>query len=181
MSKWECSKCGKKCVLDMVDEQEYCPVYCPVSNASGTKTDWHPVDEPATNCSQLPDWCKVGEWVYSPCDGGCYCKITDIDGDRIFTRSGGDAICFHIKPGDNFSSLRLSRARLRPWKGSESINKVVITGGDTFGIVIGCTWSMANVSGQWINCKKLRADDYKQPDGSPCGVLEHLENGEWVK
>lgn len=120
---------------------------------------------------KLPEWCKVGEWVYNR--PYLYRKILGYEnGNIVFS---GD-LKLPIEGISDFVA-----ARLRPWKGSESLNKVVITGGDTFGVVIGCTWNMANVSGQWINCKKLLADDYKQPDSSPCGVLEHLENGEWVK
>jgi hypothetical protein len=130
-------------------------------------SDWQNslIERPA----KLTEWCKVGEWVFDAAIN----KYVQVSEDDIIKHS--TKICKYISDGE------VVQARLRPWRGSESLNKVVISGGDTFGVVIGCTWSTANVSGQWINCKKLLDDDYKQPDGSPCGVLEHLENGEWVK
>ena len=188
MSKWECCVCGndEPCILDMVNDKDgFRPVSCPVDNTSGIKPDWHPVDEPVTDCNKLPklttevfdrpdcpEWCKPGEWVYL--SNAKYYKIEKVDSYGIILANG-----IVIKTDDIHAEA--VSARLRPWRGSESLNKVVISGGDTFGVVIGCTWSTANVSGQWINCKKLLDDDYKQPDDSPCGVLEHIENGEWVK
>ena len=176
MSKWQCCVCGndEPCILHMVNEQEgFRPVCCPVDNTSGIKPDWLPVCE--TNqfgfADQLATAIERGGWVYNRPYG--YRKILGYENGNIVF-SGELKL-----PIDGIADF--VAARLRPWKGSESLNKVVITGGDTFGVVIGCTWSTANVSGQWINCKKLLNDDYKQPDGSHCGVLEHLENGEWVK
>jgi hypothetical protein len=176
MSKWQCCVCGndEPCILHMVNDKEgFRPVCCPVDNTSGIKPDWFPVCE--TNqfgfADQLATAIERGGWVYNRQYG--YRKILGYEnGNIVFSGE----LKLPIEGIADFVT-----ARLRPWRGSEALNKVVISGGDTFGVVIGCTWSTANVSGQWINCKKLLNDDYKQPDSSPCGVLEHLENGEWVK
>lgn len=92
MSKWECSACGEKCVLDMVDEREsFRPVCCPVDNTSGIKTDWHPVDEPATKCSQLP---KLTTEVFDRLDCPEWAKwaAVDISGVTCFPKKCWSAV-----------------------------------------------------------------------------------------
>lgn len=135
----------------------------------------------------LPDWCKVGEWIHSPSDGGCYCKITDIEDDRIFTHSFGDAICFYIKPGDSFSSLRLSQARLRPYNAEEMkalVGKIVKKGRNLYLVTAYIEEQqsiiIASLSSSLFDAELLIVNNMTI-DGNPCGVLEHLKNGKWVK
>lgn len=123
----------------------------------------------------FPEWCKVGEWVYSPCgcdpDKGTYFKITQIDDVCII---GENDVC-HV---DN-----VVRARLRPYNPEEMkalIGKVIVENmsGD-IGWVIGyCHRNETVYAGKNSFTADLLLSDFTI-DGSPCGVLEHLENGEW--
>lgn len=130
----------------------------------------------------FPEWCKVGEWVYSPCccdpDKGTYFKITQIDGVCII---GEDDVC-HV---DN-----AVRARLRPYNSEEmkalvgkvicwdSRDKIYVV--ESYGEVYG--QGSVYFGGNEHSAKDLIVGKYILSDGKPCGVMEHLnENLEWVE
>ena len=127
----------------------------------------------------FPEWCKVGEWVYSPCgcdpNKGSYFKITQIDDVCII---GENDACYV----DN-----AVRARLRPYNPEEMkalVGKVVMW--DDYKksfLIIGSSCEdlpMVFFGGCDHTAHDLQVGRYLI-DGKPCGVLEHLENGEWVE
>lgn len=128
----------------------------------------------------LPNWCKVGEWVYT-C-GGDYRKVEAIS-DGIVSLSGG----LNIPVGDIHSEL--VKARLRPYNAEEMKALVgkVIEDRHNAHLVIGFikpdpaeNLSAFIRAGQcWIAADKLLTG--YTLEGAQCGVLEHIENGEWVR
>lgn len=133
-----------------------------------------------TECNHLPDWCKVGALGYD-CVPGYFKVIEIIDGDdNIKVR--------WLNAGKDGSVLRngleyKKEARLRPYNADEMKALVgkVITLPD--GAVALCTaYSAQNnlviIDNTSWKPYSLIALGYTI-DGKPCGVLEHLENGEW--
>lgn len=138
-------------------------------------TDWQNslVERPA----KLPDWCKVGEWVYITAFN-TYFKVDKVDGSFI----DGTDFC-----GSDFSIAieDVRQARLRPYNADEM--KALVGKSITLsdGAVYLCTAWLAQdnviVLGSTLwNSEDLIKDGYTI-DGKPCGRLEHLENGEWVQ
>lgn len=128
----------------------------------------------------FPEWCKVGEWVYSPCGcdptKGTYFKVTQIDDVCII----GENNACHV---DN-----AVRARLRPYNSEEMkalVGKVIEHCNARF-LVTSALYddqgtnlpAIIRVDQNPISAHNL-LNGYTL-DGQPCGVLEHLnENLEW--
>jgi hypothetical protein len=141
---------------------------------------------------QLPDWCKVGEWVYSDFHKK-YLKIGKINTNPIYCshpiiffeddRYGG-----LITPGTTPNSIvykHLKQARLRPYNADEMkalVGKVLETKRGSAKLITQyiaglnelCFWENR------LNADMLLSEEYIIA-GKPAGVLEHLENGEWVE
>lgn len=143
-------------------------------------SDWkHSLIERPVKETKLPDWCKVGAWgYYIPITE--YCKIEQIGTSFMLRFTDGDSTAIPLKDVCN-----LAQARLRPYNADEMkalVGKVIKVSNGSAGI---CT----SYSAAWNEIKF--DDDYWAPeefmgdrfsiDGKPAGVLEHLENGEWVK
>ena len=132
--------------------------------------------EKKQDCSDS-EWCKVGEWVYSPCccnpDKGTYFKVTQIDDVCIF---GEDYVC-HV---DN-----AVRARLRPYNAEEMkalVGKVI----ENFKYVLWCDGYEKESNRVVTLLKAFTAEDLIKEDYTvdrePCYKLEHLnDKGEWVE
>jgi hypothetical protein len=141
-------------------------------------SDWKKslVERPA----KLPEWCKVGKWVYL-CNG-TYSRIVSINDCHVNLENG-------ISVGKNSIHEEMVSARLRPYNAEEMRELVgkVIEDNHNAHLVIGLIKPdpAENVScfvraGQsWITSDKLLQKF--TIDGKPCGVLEHLEDGEWVR
>lgn len=127
--------------------------------------------------SSLPDWFKVGELVaeYDLISNRWeYGNIYAING-RLATMENGRT--FHFR--------ELLPARLRPWTFDElPVLPAEIKGKHgklkTF-ISMACE-NKVRLGGDisFVDNRDLM-DEFLMIDGSPCGVLEHLEHGEWVK
>lgn len=135
--------------------------------------------------SELPDWCKVGEWVWI--NGrpdrlyyNGYGKITQVE-PYIDVLMGTD----DNAPNTSISLDSLSPARLRPYNAEEMKSLVgkIICGNDTnFRAMIVYADGVSGVV-ETIHYD-YDAEELAQSytiDGKPCGKLEHLENGEWVE
>lgn len=134
---------------------------------------------------ELPKWCKVGAWVWhGPFDGinfeQPYFKIERIDGELVYEKSHNNGFPVHY--------AYLKQARLRPWTHKEAIGKIVFWKGDydyqeNAAMLVGADtdgdFSLYTVGP--VTAEELTKEIYYQSDGSPCGVLEHYENGEWVE
>lgn len=141
-------------------------------------TDWQNslIKRPA----KLPDWCKVGEWVwldpqkiYGPAG---YKKIKNIDGLEL---TFADGCCIYF-------SHKIKQARLRPYNDDEM--KALVGKPITMldGAVCLCSVyskrdkSVILDSVHW-DAQELLNSGYTL-DGKPCGKLEHLnDKGEWVE
>jgi hypothetical protein len=123
----------------------------------------------------LPDWCKVGEWCYCLDDDGYgkYFKITKIKDNFIYGEDWD--IDYHF----------VRQARLRPYSADEMkalVGKVIK---DTYGNISFITGYCVNKEVVYSGTTNFTAECLLRLccflDNSPCGVLEHLENGEWVE
>lgn len=175
MKKWKClnEECAGKCEI----YTEQVPLNCVLDDECA---DWEKVtEEPvtdcnqlATNCSQLPDWFKVGEWVYVP-EIKEYCKITDTQGDTLIDEHGDhlpyqDCVQAHLRPY-NVEEMRALVGKVLEW---DCNLELVTKYNDEYVEVF--------VDGLWADAKFLMNNGYTI-DGYPCGVFEYLENGEWTR
>lgn len=156
------------------DDSEFCK-FSYIGNFDAT--DWqNSLIERPVKKNQLPDWCKVGEWVaYYGEKGYKYFKIAKIELNRLYSEDGKFSLMCNV-----------AQARLRPYTSEEMkalVGKVIVENksGDT-GLVIGyCNRKESVYAGRNDFAAALLLSDYTI-DGKPCGVLEHLnENGEWVE
>lgn len=141
--------------------------------------------------NKLPDWCKVGEWIWHPEDmaGGRYLKITEIRGGGVYAKEkedyDPDYLCFDLVR--KYSK----QARLRPYNAEEMkalLGKVVTEKEHDYYAYLVTAYT-AKLDGKnlvavaiddaWVQAKDVLK--LYTIDNAPCGVLEHLENGEWVK
>ena len=133
---------------------------------------------------KLPDWCKVGEWVYYPeeMEHDVYLKISEIK--RGFV---------HAKEKDGYDPWQISYkyigeygkpARLRPYNAEEIPDlpfEVTERNSNFRTTVVSCNGDKVWLGGAStaISTEELMRDFTAK--GNPCGVLEHIENGEWVR
>lgn len=125
----------------------------------------------ATNCIQLPDWCKVGKWVYVP-EIKEYFKITDIQGENLIDEHG-----------DHLPYKDCVQARLRQFILDEMKALVGKLFKDTDDNIFLATSYLCHrggllIGGYYYNAGEL-LDSSLTIDSKPCGVFEHLEDGEW--
>ena len=181
----ECFEGAKRCTHETTGS---CPTLCCVrahATCHWRKVENQEVETPATT---LPDWCKVGAWVWfsGAKDIGYepgYLKITDVGYNGMENVINAE--------GDGIISMPLSvvkEARLRPWTYKEAPETLkVISKCEPEQMICLFLASRNKHSVQyttlpaWYIDVKILMDKYLQLDGSPCGVLEHYENGEWVE
>lgn len=136
---------------------------------------------------ELPDWCKVGAWVWFKGD-----KDTGYDPGYFKINAIGYNGKENVIYADGITNVPLSvvkQARLRPWTYKEAIGKTVFWKFDNSKKEIASMITRADDEGNVyvvgygeLKAKKLMMEErFSQSDGSPCGVLEHYENGEWVE
>ena len=136
------------------------------------------VERPAKE--ELPDWCRVGKWVYYiPLTE--YCKIEQMNEGFMLRFIDGDSTAIPFKDINN-----LAQVNQRPFNEKEMqglVGKVFTTvNGDAsiatdFDIVL----KALCIYGEWFKNKEL-VDSVWQLDGKPCYKLEHLnDKGEWVE
>lgn len=125
----------------------------------------------------LPEWCKVGAWVWVK-SAKSYEKIAEIYDSKIAIK--------HFFLNVEAIGKTVFQARVRPWTFEEApfwvkakdkngkfelLRLHVEDSGNFFFRYHGYTDERAD----------FFAENFTQLDGSPCGVLEHLEGGEWVR
>ena len=127
----------------------------------------------------LPNWCKVGAWVWYCGHGGSYDVVEKIQYGLAYLRG---TMC-NIDP-DN-----LREARLIMWSKSEWERKIgqkfqlsegqflllgVADHDDGFYLEFStCSGTLESLMGKEDNLRNI--------DGSPCGFLEHREGDGWVR
>lgn len=134
--------------------------------------------------SELPDWCKQGEWIYTSSEQ--YLKIEGISIDLQKIELSNGAIWNKQDIIDEAVP-----ARLRPYNADEMkalLGKVVTEKEfDYYAYLV--TAYTAKLDGKnlvavGIDDAWVQSDDVLKLytiDGKPCGILEHLEYGEWVE
>lgn len=170
MKKFECQECYiAPCILDVGEDTNRLPKKCPYG-VNGVI--WREVKEAVTNCNQLPDWCKVGEWYYDK-EIKQYLQIDSFD------------MAHKARWGQELKNGVIVQARKRPFNAEEMrglvgkviqddignrklINNYIVADNQ---VVVFCAY---------CNADKLMKTGYTI-DGKPCYVLEHLENGVWVE
>lgn len=125
--------------------------------------------------TKLPDWCKIGEWVYLSNEE--YDKIESIDGFGINLASG--AII-----NKKYIHEEAVSARLRPYNADEIPNlpfEVSEINSDFRTIVVSCKGDKVWLGGAStaISTEELMRDF--TIDGKPCGKLVHKEGDDWVE
>ena len=169
---------GNKSCLWLCKETPY---YVAVETIPGVwdASDWQ--NSLIKRPSKLPDWCKVGEWVWDVEDSR-YVKVISIT-DLVLLRTKSK--CTYYEELKDMAG-NYKQAHLRPYNVDElkALVGKPITMPD--GSVCLCTaYSKQFKSVIFDNihwdAQKLVNGGYTIDD-EPCGVLEHLnENGEWVE
>ena len=142
-------------------------------------TDWQNslIERPA----KLPDWCKVGEWVWDIEDSR-YVKIISITDMVLLETADKCTYCEELK---DMKGL-YNQARTLPYNAEEMkalVGKVIKTPKD-IAMVLGYSGERNKVCVATMDnyfAAGTLLDVGATLDGKPCGKLEHLENGEWVE
>lgn len=149
------------------------------------RVNWDEVEEICCNSKltfkekkqELPDWCNPGEWIYTSSEQYLKINCISIDLQKI-----------ELSNGANWSKQDIIdeavSARLRPYNSEEMRGLVgkVICGSEGKRFLVVAYSGNTVLFGDFLHTPEdLTLDIYKFPNGSPCGVLEHLEEGEWVK
>ena len=144
-----------------------------IGNELFDASDWQNslVERPA----KLPDWCKVGEWVYL-CNG-TYSRIVSINDCHVNLENG-------ISVGKNSIHEEMVPTRLRPYNAVEIPDlpfEVTERNSNFRTTVVSCQGNKVWLAGAStaISTEELMRDFTAK--GELCGVLEHLENGEWLR
>ena len=131
--------------------------------------------------TKLSDWCKVGEWFYDH-HQHVYDKIIAIeDGSRYCIKTKNKGF-FTV----DYATENLVPARLRPFNTDEMkalVGKVLSQRTYDFRGLIhyaDAAGRSIQVSNFTYSSEELMEGKYTI-DNKPAGVLEHLENGEWVQ
>ncbi|MBO5681798.1 MAG: hypothetical protein J6T08_08820 [Lentisphaeria bacterium] len=176
MTKWKCDRanamCFKPCYAE-IEGYEGMPLKCLFGDARTPKWERVPEESEQKSETTLPDWCKVGEWVYS-IPAQKYDKIIAIQDFRIVTRE--------MKYTDDYiDDGNVVQARLRPYNAKEMrglVGKVLEHDGNASLVIVYLGNGLLRVGTKWVSAERLIEDGYTI-DGKPCGKFEHLEDGEW--
>ena len=131
----------------------------------------------------LPDWFQVGAYFWR--DGMGYFEIVYPTGYMIakpvFTEQADEPLIPRPKSGiaiikERVAELiqegKIKKARLRWWTASEAIGKVVADG-ESCRYLITAADDLTVTMGTTRIKKQTLINRYRQPNGSPCGVLSH--------
>lgn len=135
----------------------------------------------------LPDWCKVGEYVYDPLYG--YGEIVFASEKHFYVEFDGHAAEYSL---ENVPELK--QARLRQYTAAELrelvgtiIEETACGYGESSLLVTAYNSGVDSdaepavmMLGEWFGVSALCAGDYSV-DGHVCGVFEHLEEGDWIE
>ena len=183
MKKFECKECSGNCRLE-IEEVGELRLKC-VRHYDGI-VKWHEVKEENTQVHtqvKLPDWVKVGKWVYCPTTGN-YGEVVDQQGNTVLLRPFGSDDDTVFSKDINIILERGKPAKKRPFNEKEMrelVGKVLETPHIDL-LVNAYSKVTKGVSTAW---RDYTAEDLMDLDftidGKPCYKLEHLENGEWVE
>lgn len=133
--------------------------------------------EVETPVPKLPEWCKIGAWVWNDEIGYGKIEQEPRTGELLVFFGGGTRA---------FEAERYKEARLRPWNDDELKSKVgKVFEDDVKNLTLCFRYhrddETLHFAGKLMSAQLFTESDWKL-DGSPCGVLEHKnEDGEWVE
>lgn len=168
MIKYKCECKNAKCEVEREDTfyPQYCTCFCT------KEAYWQEVKKEKDE--ELPSWCKVGKVVYHK-ESNKFFKIATFN---------EEAKLIELKDNGWFYLDELAEARLRPFNESEMralVGKTIankIT--ETSYLIVTSNPYCVSAAGD-MYCSEKLFDLFTFTDGTPCGVYEHKENGEWVK
>ena len=171
MKRFECKNCGHfTCRVFATELLKNKDFEC---KEKIFKTKWYEIDEEEekTKVEETPSWCTIRSIVYHQNE---YFTVIGEVGFTEVILSNGKQVSIH----------ELAEARLRPFNKKEKcelLGKVVENkeSKNVF-LIHSVTDSKIGIGQVFIN-KEAFLKNYTFDDGSPCGVYEHLENGEWVQ
>lgn len=189
MKKYECCKCthdgATPCVIEWGDYPA--PQYCP---DSGNAADWREaVELPALpmptvkDSLTVPEWCKVGAWVYSAALRTEFARITGPGktSETLLAVTAEGLECLVLVDEQAISCGATRPARVRPWTFEEAPESVKTAESSEYRE---CCWHLNGIAkgepsffcwrDNFISASKM-AEEMVQIDGSPCGVLEIAE------
>ena len=128
----------------------------------------------------LPEWCKVGEWVYVH---HSYHKITQIETDGcsvpVIILDNGNKYTFGSLSWDD-----VSQARLRPYLPDEMESLVGRVAHHATGSYLITAfenrWNQVKIESVWRDADELMKV-WTWLEGVPCGKLVHKEGDDWVE
>lgn len=157
--------------------------YCQKIPGKWDATNWTEIIKRLPK-DELPDWCKVEEWLYYPEDmgHGVYLKISEIKNGVVYAKERDDYDPWQI----SYKHIReyAKPAHKRPFNEKEMkalLGKVIVDGENEF--FVSAYYGeikilAAGVSGEFDAQSLMRCIC----EGKPCFKLEHLnEKGEWVE
>ncbi len=132
----------------------------------------------------LPDWCKVGEFGYDR-NEKVYFKIKRINNKSITLQYPYNEDVESNPCIDFFTEQNPAQARLRQYTADEMrqlVGKVIEDRDSNLFLATSYLPHRGGLllGGYYYNAGEL-LDSGLTVDGKTCGVLEHLENGEWVE
>lgn len=185
MTKYECCCAANtpcRCVIEC--STGIAPLRCCLTGDSSC--NWRRVEnqEVETPVPNVSEWCKIGAWVYVTPDNRepYYGKVYAVDcsGVMIAVENAIATRTFFIN--------RIRPARLRPWNDDElksKVGKVFEMENGDLTLCLGFSQDRGTLffagKGPCPYSAEYLAETNWKLDGSPCGVLEHYEQGEWVK
>ena len=149
--------------------------YKHIKDAVFDATDWP--NSLIERTAKLPDWCKVGEWVYNKGED-IYGVVMSIDLPYIEVKYDGRDIVVN-------TISAIVQARIRPYNKVEMRTLVgkVIDFEENSDLVISYDGESGEVYADdvWFSGEELLNNGYMYL-GKPCGIPVHLnEKGEWVE
>lgn len=135
---------------------------------------------------KLPDWCKVGEFVYDP-NSKVYFKIKSINNESIVLQDPYNEDVVSNLYIEFFIAQNPTQAHLRPYNTKEMKALVGRTVAPDYGAVFLVTKFVDTDEGGEVCIDGIYYNNDRllngfTIDGNPCGKLEHLnEKGEWVE
>lgn len=181
----ECLDGARKCIHETPSFSA--PTLCCVrahATCHWRKAENQEVEAPAPI---IPDWCRTGAWVYVTPDNSepFYCKIYGVTYSRVHNTTEVQVTLDGKSLVGVFTWSNVQRARLRPWDADElksMVGEVFEMGNGDLTLCLGYQRDIADLIfvGKLMSAQSFAESDWKL-DGLPCGVLEHYEQGEWVK
>lgn len=169
------ANCEHQCIIETTNTEM--PNTCPWCDAGLELFDIVDEEPKQKTKTELPDWCKVGKWVYEK-ERKEYFKITKVDCLISMQNADGKGQYGHGAFAD-----KCVQARLRPYNAEEMkalVGKVLKH--DTGLYLVTAyenRWNQVKIESAWREEEELL--ERWTIDTMPCGVFEHLEDGEWVE